>query len=113
MKFIELARLTSSAFLFSLAKKHVLEEQGKEDAHHQAISDQRRDDVRKELKERLGDNGDHRPHEDWNPYGEILSSFDRPLSRQHHINTHQELRGESNEENGTNHRRGDGGKNGP
>jgi len=50
-----------------LAKEYVLEEQGKEDAHHQAISDQRRDGIGEELKEWFGNNGDHRPQEDWNP----------------------------------------------
>ena len=68
---------------------------------------------REELKELLGDDGDHRPHEDRDPDGEILSPFDRPFPRQHHIDPHQELGGEDDEENGTDHGRGNGGKKGP
>ena len=66
VKLIELARITSSALFFSLAEENVFEEQGKEDAHHQAISDQRRNGIWEELKEWFRDNGDRRPHQDWN-----------------------------------------------
>jgi len=38
VKFSELARLISSAVLLRLAEEHMLEEQRKEDAHHQAVS---------------------------------------------------------------------------
>jgi len=44
-----------------LAKEDVFEKQGKEDAHHQAISDQGRDGIREELKEWFRDNRNHRP----------------------------------------------------
>jgi hypothetical protein len=67
VKFIERTRLTCSAFLFWLAKEYVFEEERKKNAHHQAISDQGRDGIWEELKERFGDNGNRRPHEDWNP----------------------------------------------
>ena len=67
-------------FLFWLTKQYMFKEQAEENAHHEAITDQRGDCVRKELKKLLGDDGDHRTEEDREPYSEIFSSFNLPLS---------------------------------